>query len=98
MYQKVPSFINQQTIDVLFYDNKVNVDFNDFSVFYYVVMLFNRYGEKSNGLDILLNEEQFTGLLNDEFFPIMIKNAIQNSIEPNKKGIEKVKELKKTNH
>lgn len=57
MQQKVPSFFTSSMVEVLFYDKKTHVDFNDFSVFYYVVVLFNRFGDNANGIDTLLNEK-----------------------------------------
>ena len=61
---------------MLFYDKKTEVDFNDFSVFYYVVVMFNRFGDIGNGIATALNEEQFGALLDDEFFPVLIKAAL----------------------
>jgi len=58
---KVPSFFTESISNILFFDNKQSVDFNDFSIFYHVLVLFNRFSDLNS-----LNEEQFNKLLKDE--------------------------------
>jgi len=57
---KVPDYMDRKMVELMF-NEKESIDFNDFSIFFYVQILFNRFST-----DKLIKLDSFIQMLQDE--------------------------------
>ena len=82
--ERIPTNFDNEEIDIIFdisskqsYQQESYLDFSSFCFYYNAHRLFNRYSKER---PTLLSKDEFSTLLDDPLFPVLIKHSIDSSV------------------